>query len=153
MTDCITAQRKHWDMYFYFITIKWKHYSACREIEEVALIKVTAWDRLIRLLWHFVAQQTKTHDLCCKLWLCNRATALPDVSEVILSQCLMEEYTPASNNSQPSCLLQGTITDLITCAVRTLKFTPCRAHRGHILIINRQRKCSYSLKDIIIFSF
>lgn len=108
---------------FYFISIKWKkHHNVCKDIKRVALINVTARDWL-GLLWHFVAQQTKTDDLCCKLRLCNRATALPDVSEVILSQRLMEEYNPASNNSQPSCLLQGTITDLITCAVRTWRFT------------------------------
>lgn len=124
-----------------------------KEIGEVALLKVTAWGRLIRLLWHFVAQQTKTHDLCCKLWLCNRATALPDVSEVILSQCLMEEYTPDSNNSQPSCLLQGTITDLITCGVRTQRFTACDAHEGRIMIIKKKTTFIYSLKDIIEFSF
>lgn len=34
----------------------------------------------------------------------------PDVSEVILSRRLTEEYRPASNNSQPSCSPRATIT-------------------------------------------
>lgn len=76
-----------------------------------------------------------------------------DVSEVTLSQCLMEEYTPASNNSPPSCLLQDTTTDLITRAARTTELSPCSARRGRIL--KRQSKFIfiYSLKDIIRFSF
>lgn len=44
---------------------------------------------------------------------------LSDVSEVIRSQCLMEEYGPASNNSQQSCWLQSAITSSVIRARRT----------------------------------
>lgn len=44
---------------------------------------------------------------------CDFATEKPDVSEEIVSQHLMEEYRPAGNNSQSSCLLQGTNINLI----------------------------------------
>lgn len=85
---------------FFTVIKEQKH---CRDRGDTALIKVTA----LRLGCYTLKHMTYVAS-------CDFATALlrllPDVSEVILSQCLMVVYRPASNNSQPSCLLQATAT-------------------------------------------